>query len=129
MARINTKDFVVKQVGLAEHCCKGVCDSRCGNNCYCKTKIGLTGSVLSFTISLKDHENLRIKSFISLKLTKILVEDISFSTTSLNMETTMFLTLKPTSVELSKTKQLLSYCGENRTKMKKTIHLSLAKER
>ena len=75
MARINTKDFVVKQVGLAEHCCKGVCDSRCGNNCYCKTKIGLTGSVLSFTISLKDHENLRIKSFISLKLTKILVED------------------------------------------------------
>ena len=75
MARIITRDFLVKQVGIAEHCCKGLCDSRYGNNCCCKTKIGLTGGVLSFTIALKDHANLRIKSFISHKLTKLLVED------------------------------------------------------
>ena len=75
MARIITKNYVVKQVGIADHCCKGFCDSRYGNNCYCKNKIGLTGSVLSFTIALKDLQHLKIKSFISHKLTKLLVEE------------------------------------------------------
>ena len=75
MARIVTKNYVVKQVGITDHCCKGLCDSRHGNNCYCKNKIGLTGSVLSFTIALKDQPHLRIKSLISLKLTKLLVKE------------------------------------------------------
>ena len=75
MARIITKNYVVKQVGIADHCCKGLCDSRYGNNCYCKNKIGLTGSVLSFTIALKDQPHLRIKSLISHKLTKLLVKE------------------------------------------------------
>ena len=75
MARIITKKYVVKQVGIADLCCKGLCDSRYGNNCYCKNKIGLTGSVLCFTMALKDHQHLRIKSIISNKLTKLLVAD------------------------------------------------------
>lgn len=75
ITRITTRGFVAKQVGIAEHCCKGLCDSRHGNHCYCKSKIGLTGSILTFTIAIKAYDNLRIKSFISLKLTKLLVDD------------------------------------------------------
>ena len=75
IARIITSDFVVKQIGIAAGCCKGLCDSRFKNDCYCKNNQQLTGSVLSFCIALRDHPNLHIKHFTSHKLTKMFVSE------------------------------------------------------